>query len=117
VNELAILPPVALPACLADAEIRAAMSYAENEKSEGTRRAYRSDWKLFTAWCSERGLESLPASAATVARFVVTSDRRPEGQHHRSSRGGDRLRPPVVKLRTSDRRHVVAQSRSELWAG
>jgi hypothetical protein len=35
-NQIVILPPIALPACLADAEIAAALSYAEQEKSEGT---------------------------------------------------------------------------------
>ena len=69
-NELAIIPPIALPACLADAEIAAALSYAEQEKSEGTRTAYRSDFRIFTIWCLARGLEVMPAGASTVARFL-----------------------------------------------
>jgi site-specific recombinase XerD len=67
---LAIIPPIALPACLADAEIAAALSYAEQEKSEGTRRAYRSDFRIFTVWCLARSLEAMPATASTVARFL-----------------------------------------------
>jgi hypothetical protein len=69
-NDLVILPPFALPACLTDAEIAAAMSYAEQEKSPGTRKAYRSDFKIFTVFCLARGLTSMPASATTVARFL-----------------------------------------------
>jgi hypothetical protein len=46
-HQLAILQPIALPACLADAEISAALSFAELEKSAGTRRGYRSDFRIF----------------------------------------------------------------------
>ena len=59
-NELVTVAPTAVPACLADAEIAAALSYAEQEKSEGTRRAYRSDFRIFTVWCL----------ASTGARFL-----------------------------------------------
>jgi site-specific recombinase XerD len=51
-------------------EVASAMSYAEQEKSEGTRRAYRSDFSIFVAWCEARGLASLPATPATTARFL-----------------------------------------------
>lgn len=42
------------------------MSHADT-----TRRAYRSDWRIFAAWCSARGLEPLPATPETVARFLL----------------------------------------------
>lgn len=38
--------------------------------ADATRRAYRSDWRIFTAWCAARGLEPLPATPETVARFL-----------------------------------------------
>jgi site-specific recombinase XerD len=70
-NQLALFQPISPPAVpMADAEIAAALSYAEQEKSEGTRRAYRSDFAIFTAWCVARGLESMPATASTAARFL-----------------------------------------------
>jgi site-specific recombinase XerD len=73
-NALAIVPPIAASLCItlaeAEAEMDAALSFAEAEKSEGTRRAYRSDFRIFTAWCRERGLEQMPATPATVARFL-----------------------------------------------
>jgi site-specific recombinase XerD len=56
--------------CLADAEMAQTLAFAMQEKSEGTRRAYGSDWKVFRAWCDARGLEALPASPGTVARFL-----------------------------------------------
>jgi site-specific recombinase XerD len=69
--ELAVIQPVASAlVTVADAEIAAALSFAELEKSEGTRRAYRSDFRIFAAWCVERGLEQMPASPETVARFL-----------------------------------------------
>ena len=71
-NELTVSPPIVadVPASLADAETAAALSFAENEKSAATRQAYRSDFRIFAAWCAERGLEALPAAPTTVARFL-----------------------------------------------
>jgi site-specific recombinase XerD len=70
-KQLTVIPPSAtLPLCLADAEMTQTLAFAEMEKSAGTRRAYGSDWLIFTAWCAERDLESLPASPGTAARFL-----------------------------------------------
>jgi integrase len=52
----------------ADAQ-RLAQSIAAS-KSEATKRAYRSDWKDFEAWCGLHGLAALPASAQTVALYI-----------------------------------------------
>jgi len=71
-----------VPASLAGADLDAALSYAEQEKSAATRRAYRSDWRIFTAWCSARAPEALPAARATVAAFPGSpGHRRRDGQH------------------------------------
>jgi len=67
---LVILPITGLLPASADAELKAALAFAEQEKSAGTRRAYRSDWQIFTAWCGARGLEALPATPETVALFL-----------------------------------------------
>ena len=71
-NQLAVLLPqnTGLPA-LADAELDAARSFAEQEKAAATRRAYRSDFTIFAAWCLARGAETLPASPAVVAAFLA----------------------------------------------
>src|SRR5215475_6506969 len=47
-----------------------ALSFAEQEKSAATRRAYRSDRQIFAAWCSARDLRPLPAASETVDRFL-----------------------------------------------
>lgn len=38
--------------------------------SANTERAIRSDLRIFSAWCGERGVEALPAAPETVAAFV-----------------------------------------------
>lgn len=58
------------PPLLARTEVAAALGFAEQEKAAGTRRVYRSDWRHFAAWCAARGLEPLPATPETVARFL-----------------------------------------------
>ena len=45
--------------------------YMERASADGTLRAYRSDWKIFTAWCQSRGLASLPATPETAAAFLT----------------------------------------------
>jgi site-specific recombinase XerD len=72
-QHLAVIPPDAslnLPACLETEEMRAALNFAQQEKSSATRKCYASDFHIFTAWCLARGLDPLPASAETVARFL-----------------------------------------------
>ena len=53
------------------AEADAVRGYALAEKSEATRRGYRSDFGGFSRWCEGRGVSSLPASPATVAAFLA----------------------------------------------
>ena len=35
--------------------------------AENTRRAYASDWRTFTAWCAQGGLEPLPLSLIHIS--------------------------------------------------
>jgi Phage integrase, N-terminal SAM-like domain len=48
-----------------------AAEYARAEKAAATRRAYRSDFEIFRAWCAERGVSVLPASPESVAAFLA----------------------------------------------
>jgi integrase len=48
-----------------------AREYAEASRSSNTLRAYESDLRSFCAWCRERGLTCLPASAETVSLFAA----------------------------------------------
>lgn len=59
--------PLALPS----AELESAATYAQAEKATATRRAYKSDFQIFTAWCGERAASALPAAPATVAAFLA----------------------------------------------
>jgi integrase len=73
-NEL-IRPAGALPGQLAD-DVERAKDFARAEKAPATRRAYRSDWRIFNAWCAARGVEPLPAAAEAVAAFIATEAER-----------------------------------------
>ena len=85
-----------LPAIL-DIKIERAAAYAKAARSTATRRAYDSDWAIFTAWCEENGLAALPASPDVVAVFAAdqaaaglnpaTINRRVAaiGHHHRAA--------------------------------
>jgi site-specific recombinase XerD len=39
--------------------------------ASATLRAYRSDWRLFCAWCETRGYQALPASPQVTAAFLT----------------------------------------------
>jgi integrase len=45
--------------------------FLEASKTDATRKAYRSDWAVFTAWCEAQGVDSLPAAPETVAFFIA----------------------------------------------
>ena len=53
-------------------EAKAAKEYMEASRSEATRRAYASDWRIFTAWAKDRGLPSHPASPETICLFLAS---------------------------------------------
>jgi len=48
-----------------------AAAYARAEKAEATRRAYRSDFEIFRAWCYRRRTCHLPGSPETVSAFLA----------------------------------------------
>lgn len=54
------------------AELDKAAALAREEKAPATRRAYRSDFALFEAWCRSRGLSALPAAPEAVAAFLAS---------------------------------------------
>ena len=43
----------------------------ESVLADNTRRVYGAQWRLFTGWCGEMGLSSLPAEPLTVARYLA----------------------------------------------
>jgi hypothetical protein len=65
------------------ADIERAADFGRMDKSASTRAAYKSDFALFTAWCSARGVSSLPAAPEMVAAFLANEARRKEGLYDR----------------------------------
>jgi hypothetical protein len=64
---LALCPTSAVAlAGLAD-EVR---GYVAASLAPVTRRDYATDWRLFTAWCDERGVSALPAAPATLLLYL-----------------------------------------------
>ena len=66
--------------------MEAAARYAAAEKASGTRRAYRSDFRIFSVWCRHRELIALPALPTTVAAYLAYE-------------GGQELRPSTLGRR------------------
>ena len=64
-------PSVAADALLGDADRTRLAHYFAARHAAATRRAYRSDWTLYTAWCDARGWCALPATPETVAAFLA----------------------------------------------
>lgn len=64
-----------LPATFTAALDRAA-DLATAEKAEATRKAYKSDFRIFRAWCGTQGVVALPAAPETVAAFVASEAER-----------------------------------------
>jgi site-specific recombinase XerD len=48
-----------------------ARSYLTASRAASTVRAYASDWRAFTAWCSAHGLDALPAAPTTVVLYMT----------------------------------------------
>ena len=43
----------------------------ESVLSDNTQRVYGAQWRLFTGWCDEVGLQWMPADRLTVARYLA----------------------------------------------
>jgi len=54
----------------ADAAVRACSGAHRGTLSPNTERGLKSDLGVFAVWCAERGADSLPATARTIAAFV-----------------------------------------------
>ena len=66
--------PPTLPTTYQDA-VETAKDYLRAEKAEATRRAYRSDARIFAHWCEARGLIALPATSETLTAFLADQAR------------------------------------------
>ncbi len=71
----ALVEPAAMPLVPVEAfqrEVETAADFALSALAPATRRAYRSDFARFSAWCRRRGLADLPAEPETVAVFLAS---------------------------------------------
>lgn len=62
------------PALDLDTLAARAAGLAEGARAANTRKAYRSDWAHFSAWCSGHGLVALPAAPETVGLFLAAHE-------------------------------------------
>src|SRR5262245_42436995 len=71
-NALVPLAEASLPTTELAADLDRAVDLAQQEKAPETRRAYASDFRIFRAWCADRGVIELPATPKTVAAFLAS---------------------------------------------
>ncbi|MFZ1730422.1 MAG: site-specific integrase [Bacteroidota bacterium] len=64
------MPPSILPSVPLEELFLKAADILRKAIPENTRRAYASDWRLFTEWCASVHLEALPAAPDTVVLFL-----------------------------------------------
>lgn len=101
--ELTILPPAETGLALLEDDLSAAKDYLAQEKAESTRLAYQSDFRIFAAYCSDRGLSPMPASPEAVMGFIsAEGEGRGRHQHHRAPDRRHPLRAPPGRARATD---------------
>ncbi|HVA91973.1 MAG TPA: hypothetical protein VNL71_19270, partial [Chloroflexota bacterium] len=62
---------------------RSATEFIGAAKADATRRAYKSDWNDFAAWCRGHGLAFLPAQPETVALYISALAKPSNGERPR----------------------------------
>jgi len=70
-----------------------AREYLNSSNAESTRKAYESDWKVFTGWCQSVDAIPLPASPETVCGFLAT-----EAKQNKKSISTLRRRSAAIRL-------------------
>jgi site-specific recombinase XerD len=71
-----IIPEIGSISAALRPDLHDASNYARAEKAQATRRAYRSDFEIFRAWCDVRDALPLPASPESVAAFLASEAKR-----------------------------------------
>src|SRR5712672_444916 len=74
-RKLIIAPQTTLPIRLGP-DLEDAATFASAEKAPATRRAYRSDFFLFQAWCEAKRVTALPSTPETLAAFLAAEANR-----------------------------------------
>ena len=68
---LSVPEDAAEPVSRLDQLLAEASEYATHARAAATLRGYRSDWADFGTWCSQLGLDALPAAPETVAAYLA----------------------------------------------
>jgi hypothetical protein len=78
-NDLVVSAPQGRAFARLEDLARQARGFIEAAKAENSRRAYRSDWRQFEAWCSSQSLACLPATPETVTLYItaLAADHKP----------------------------------------
>jgi site-specific recombinase XerD len=71
-----IVPNIGSVSAALRPDLHDASNYARAEKAQATRRAYRSDFEIFRAWCDVRDALPLPATPESVAAFLASEAKR-----------------------------------------
>jgi site-specific recombinase XerD len=98
-----IVPDGAARAAEIEELSRRAAVYATRAKGDGTRRAYRSAWRHYAAWCAGLGREPLAADPDTIAMYVVHL-----ADAGRAGRGGLAVSSIRVHLAAIKTAHLLA---------
>lgn len=87
--------------------------YVSRASAAATLRAYRSDWRMFVAWCAARKYQPLPATPKTVAAFLTelaeSGTDRTAGKGLSKASVGRRLAAIVFAHRAADLTPPTAQ--------
>jgi site-specific recombinase XerD len=82
---------------------RRAAVYATRARGDGTRRAYRSAWRQYEAWCASLGREPLAGDPDTIAMYVVRCA--DQGSAGRGGLAVSSIRVHLAAIRTA---HLLA---------
>jgi hypothetical protein len=85
---LVLVERPALPVEFAE-ELQLASDFARASKAKATQDAYASDFRIFEAWCRQRGLSALPATAATVCAVSAAPSRSGQARVHSRPPAGE----------------------------
>lgn len=70
-SALPVLAPATGMLAVLHEDLERAAAYKKAARAAATHRAYTSDWKIYEAWCSSRGLQAMPAHPEQIAAFVA----------------------------------------------
>lgn len=102
---------VALPAHL----VERATAYMQEAKSQRTRKAYATAWRLFSTWCEEHGRCALPCSPETLAAWLVALAEGRDGSKPRARATINQYAAAVIAAQRAaghqfDRQHAVLKT-------